>query len=52
MALWDRIKDSAQTMQSQLVAKKNDPMPPTTKDRVRPRGHWSPRSRSRHTAYR
>ncbi|AKG44118.1 TerB family tellurite resistance protein [Streptomyces sp. JH002] len=24
MALWDRIKDSAQTMQSQLVAKKND----------------------------
>ena len=24
MALWDRIKDSAQTMQTQLVAKKND----------------------------
>jgi len=24
MALWDRIKDSAQTMQSQLLAKKND----------------------------
>ncbi|GAA2052199.1 MULTISPECIES: tellurite resistance TerB family protein [Streptomyces] len=24
MALWDRIKDSAQNMQSQLVAKKND----------------------------
>ncbi|WEH28955.1 TerB family tellurite resistance protein [Streptomyces sp. AM 3-1-1] len=24
MALWDRIKDSAQTMQGQLVAKKND----------------------------
>ncbi|UNO41107.1 TerB family tellurite resistance protein [Streptomyces sp. MST-110588] len=24
MALWDRIKDSAQTMQSQLIAKKND----------------------------
>ncbi|MFD9817213.1 tellurite resistance TerB family protein [Streptomyces sp. NPDC059080] len=24
MALWDRIKDSAQTMQNQLVAKKND----------------------------
>lgn len=24
MALWDRIKDSAQTMQQQLVAKKND----------------------------
>ncbi|MFK4187719.1 Tellurite resistance TerB, partial [Streptomyces sparsogenes] len=23
MALWDRIKDSAQTMQTQLVAKKN-----------------------------
>ncbi|MFI8996411.1 tellurite resistance TerB family protein [Streptomyces sp. NPDC053542] len=24
MALWDRIKDSAQTMQTQLTAKKND----------------------------
>ncbi|QKV93980.1 TerB family tellurite resistance protein [Streptomyces sp. NA02950] len=24
MALWDRIKDSAQTMQTQLLAKKND----------------------------
>ncbi|MET9292829.1 TerB family tellurite resistance protein [Streptomyces sp. NPDC003077] len=24
MALWDRIKDSAQSMQSQLIAKKND----------------------------
>ncbi|KIZ19512.1 tellurite resistance TerB family protein [Streptomyces natalensis] len=24
MALWDRIKDSAQTMQHQLIAKKND----------------------------
>ncbi|MER6145008.1 TerB family tellurite resistance protein [Streptomyces sparsogenes] len=24
MALWDRIKDSAQTMQTQLIAKKND----------------------------
>jgi tellurite resistance protein TerB len=24
MALWDRIKDSAQTMQTQLVSKKND----------------------------
>ncbi len=24
MALWDRIKESASTMQTQLVAKKND----------------------------
>ncbi|MFD3606346.1 TerB family tellurite resistance protein, partial [Streptomyces sp. NPDC058656] len=24
MALWDRIKDSASTMQTQLVTKKND----------------------------
>ena len=31
------------------VAKKNDPIPPTTKDSVRPTGQRSPRSCSRQT---
>ena len=36
----------------ELVAKKNDPIPPTTKASVRPIGQRSPRSCSRHTPYR